>query len=121
MYYSKIDNSVSSPHLGYHCLFVNILLYVIVFGYVCLLNCLYVFFFNCSLIDDRSLFGLYLNKNYLLTYLHLFDIKFTYIHLFFFFLHIYIFFTYNVLTFVFTYLQLYLHIYIQHVYSSVSL
>jgi hypothetical protein len=42
-----------------------------VFGYVCLLNCLYIFliFFNCSLIDDRSLFGLYFNKNYLLTYL----------------------------------------------------
>ena len=55
---------------GYHCLFVNILLYVIVFGYVCLFNCLYIFliFFNCSLIDDRSLFGLYFNKNYLLTY-----------------------------------------------------
>ena len=69
MYYSKIDNSVSSPQLGYHCLFVNILLYVIVFGYVCLLNCLYIFF-NCSLIDDRSLFGLYFNKNYLLTYLY---------------------------------------------------
>ena len=51
-------------------LFVNILLYVIVFGYVCLLNCLYIYiFFNCSLIDDRSLFGLYFNKNYLLTYL----------------------------------------------------
>jgi hypothetical protein len=30
----------------------------------------YIFvFFNCSLIDDRSLFGLYFNKNYLLTYL----------------------------------------------------
>jgi hypothetical protein len=38
-YYSMIDNSVSSPQLEYHCLFVNILLYVIVFGYVCLLNC----------------------------------------------------------------------------------
>ena len=45
IYYSKIDNSVSSPQLGYHCLFVNILLYVIVFGYVCLLNCLYIFIF----------------------------------------------------------------------------
>ena len=33
MNYSKIDNSVSSPQLGYHCLFVNIPLYVIVFGY----------------------------------------------------------------------------------------
>ena len=32
-YYSKIDNSVSSPQLGYHCLFVNIPLYAIVFGY----------------------------------------------------------------------------------------
>ena len=70
IYYSKIDNSVSSPQLGYHCLFVNILLYVLVFGYVCLFNCLYIFFifFNCSLIDDRSLIGLYFNKNYLLTY-----------------------------------------------------
>jgi hypothetical protein len=64
--YLTIDNSVSSPQLEYHCLFVNILLYVIVFGYVCLLNCLYICF-NCSLIDDRSLFGLYFNKNYLLT------------------------------------------------------
>ena len=45
IYYSKIDNSVRSPQLGYHCLFVNILLYVIVFGYVCLLNCLYIFIF----------------------------------------------------------------------------
>ena len=38
------------------------------FWHVCLLNCLYIFF-NCSLIDDISLFGLYFNKHYLLTYL----------------------------------------------------
>ena len=44
IYYSKIDNSVSSPQLGYHYFFVNIFLYVIAFGYVCLLNCLYIFF-----------------------------------------------------------------------------
>jgi hypothetical protein len=111
MYYSKIDNSVSSPHLGYHCLFVNILLYVIVFGYVCLLNCLYVFFFNCSLIDDRSLFGLYLNKNYLLTYLHLFDIKFTYIHLFFFFTYLHFFYIQciDICFYIFTIILTYIH------------
>ena len=44
MYYSKIDNSVSSPQLGYHCLFVNIPLYVIVFGYGLFIDLFFCFF-----------------------------------------------------------------------------
>ena len=62
---SKIDNAVSSPQLGYHCMFVNVPLYVIVFVYRLFIDL--VFFLICSLIDDRSLFGIYFNKNYLLT------------------------------------------------------
>ena len=40
---------------------------IIIFGY-CLFIDLFIFFFNCSLIDDRSLLSLYFNKK-LLTYL----------------------------------------------------
>jgi len=60
---------VSSPRLGYHCLFVNIPLYVIVFGYRLFID-LFIIFFNCSLIDDRSLFRLYFNTNYFTLLLH---------------------------------------------------
>jgi hypothetical protein len=80
--------------------------YVIVFGYVCLLNCLYIFCFNRSLIDDRSLFGLYFNKNYLLTYLLASIWHQIYIYSSFFF-YIFTFFLHTMYWhFFFTYLQL---------------
>ena len=45
IFYSKIDKSVSSPQLRYHCLFVHIFLYVIVFGCLFVYWIVYIYFF----------------------------------------------------------------------------
>jgi hypothetical protein len=65
IYYSKIDNSVSSPQLGYHCLFVNIYLcmslYLVI---ICLLTCLFFDYFSTSdiVVNEGTISEIFLNK-----------------------------------------------------------